>query len=94
MNPALNLNPYVVLVVPTVSSPAPAPTASVQFVTPPPVDKTGVGGLGFLIVLALLAVSIGLFFAMRGSLRRLQQRDLDGSFGTKAAAEPPRNGQP
>ena len=68
--------------------PSPSPTASVQFVTPPPVDKTGVGGIGFLIVLALLAVSVGLFFAMRGSLRRLNQRDLDGSFGTKGPAAP------
>lgn len=75
------------LLSPLIAAPSPDPTASVSIVTPPPVDQTGVGGLGFLIVCALLAASVGLFFAMRGSLRRLQQRDLDGSFG--AGTTPP-----
>ena len=81
------MTPLFVLLSPLIASPTPAPSASYSVVTPPPVDKTGVGGLGFLIVMALLAASIGLFFAMRGSLRRLQQRDLDGSFGKPAAPE-------
>ena len=83
MTPLFALMSHVIAALPV---PSPAPTASVSIVAPPPVDKTGVGGLGFLIVMALLAASVGLFFAMRGSLRRLQQRDLDGSFGKPTAA--------
>jgi hypothetical protein len=44
-------------------------------------DNVGPGGTAFLIVLALIAVTIGIFFALFGSLRRLRQSVADGKFG-------------
>jgi hypothetical protein len=44
-------------------------------------DNVGPGGTAFLIVLALIAVTIGIFFALTGSLRRLKQSVADGKFG-------------
>ncbi len=44
-------------------------------------DNVGPGGTAFLIVLALIAVTIGIFFALFGSLKRLKQSVAAGKFG-------------
>jgi hypothetical protein len=65
----------------------PAPTPAVGSASPvpiaPPVDQTGVGGLGFLILVVLIAAVVGLAFAMRGSLSRLRRREAEGTFGAR-----------
>jgi hypothetical protein len=52
-------------------------------------DNVGPGGTAFLIVLALIAVTIGIFFALYGSLRRLRQSVADGKFGPQPGATTP-----
>lgn len=47
-------------------------------------DNVGPGGTAFLIVLALIAVTIGIFFAMFGSLKRLKKSVADGKFGPQS----------
>lgn len=70
------------------AAPAAVPTGSVTgtgTASPPagvpPVEATGTGALGFLIVLLLVVGVVGLGYALRGSLRRLRARQESGTFG-------------
>ncbi len=63
---------------------APGPTGSPL---PPLPAKIGTGGIGFLITMVLIVAAVGLFFALRGSMRRLRAAEQSGTFG---AGTPPR----
>lgn len=59
-----------------VATPPPSPLPTV-----PPASRTGTGGVGALVLLALILASVGLYFGLRGSLRRLNERKSDPNFG-------------
>lgn len=50
-------------------------------------DIGNTGGAGTLVVLVLIAASIGIFVALVGSLRRLRQNVSDGTFAARVESE-------
>jgi len=56
--------------------------------TPPPVEATGGGGIGFLLICVLIAASVGIYLALRGSMRRLRAQQEAGTFGVRRDDRP------